>query len=160
MAQDIILTLITDRDGFDVSRVKELAAKGFENMSESERLEWLSGLKGSYNAADLNRVEEAVDFVARRLIPTGYIMDYTVKTTWQKSEYMSPDDVKRYLGNIQKIRDGLVTGYEFPEVPTDLNGLTTEEANNIEKILVLVNSIIDNVLSGYYYSGDLYAGEV
>lgn len=154
------LVLITDRTAADVEQVRRLAQKGLANMTEIEKEEWLAGLKGAYNATDLNRVEAAVDYVARRLIPTGYIMDYTAKTNWQKTEYMSPTEAERFLGNIQKIRDGLVTGYEFPQVPTDLNKMTYQEANDIERILVLVNAIIDNVLSGYYYSNDLYAGEV
>lgn len=154
------LHLVTDRTAADVEKVRRLVAKGLMNMTDEERAEWAAGLKGAYNATDLNRVEAAVDYVARRLIPTGYIMDYTAKTNWQKTEYVSPVEAERFLGNVQKIRDGLVTGYEFPNVPPDLNKMTHEEANDIERILVLVNAIIDNVLSGYYYSNDLYAGEV
>ena len=155
-----IPSLITDRSQADVDYVKQLIAKGWDAMTDEEKSQWSSGLKGAYNATDLNRVESAVDYVAKRLVPTGYIMDYAVKTTWQKNEFVSPAEAERYLGNIEKIRRGLVTGYEFPKVPTDLNNLTHEEANDIERILSLVNAIISNVLSSYFYSSDLYSGEV
>ena len=49
----IIDTLVTDRTQADVERVRELAAKGFAAMTAAERAEWLAGMKGAYNAADL-----------------------------------------------------------------------------------------------------------
>ena len=52
--------LITDRTTQDVERVKALQAKAWQDMTEEEKVEWLSPLKGSYNYTDLNRVEEAV----------------------------------------------------------------------------------------------------
>lgn len=63
----IIDTLITNRTQADVERVKALAAKGFAGMTAAEQAEWLAGMKGAYNAADLNRVETALNYLAGRL---------------------------------------------------------------------------------------------
>lgn len=61
-------TLITDRTSADVARVRTLAARGWDNLSEDERAEWLAGLKGAYSAVDLNRVGAAMNELAARLV--------------------------------------------------------------------------------------------
>lgn len=73
----IIDNLITDRTQADVERVKALAAKGFAAMTAAERAEWLTGMKGAYNASDLNRVGTALNYLAGRLGPIcGKIITY------------------------------------------------------------------------------------
>lgn len=62
------LHLITDRTAADVARVRTLAAKGWDNLSEDERAEWLAGLKGAYSAVDLNRVGSAMNELAAALV--------------------------------------------------------------------------------------------
>ena len=154
------MELITDRTAQDVQQVLELIKKPIESWTDAEKEWWYSGPKGAYNSADLNRVEAAVDYVAKRLIPTGYIMEYEVRTDWKMSDFPSASEMDRFLDNVRKIRAGLVTGYVFPNVPENMEKFDYQKANDIEKILVLVDSIIDNVLSSYYYSGELFSGEV
>ena len=53
--------LIFDRTAADVQRVKTLTGKlSAGTATEEEKAEWLAGMKGAYNAADLNRVGAAV----------------------------------------------------------------------------------------------------
>lgn len=71
----ILDTLITNRTSADVSRAKDLNKKGFAAMTEAEKAEYLVGLKGAYNATDINRVGEACEYVANRLHQYGYAVD-------------------------------------------------------------------------------------
>ena len=64
----IIDTLITDRTQADEERVEELAAKGYDAMSDAEKAEWDGEMKGAYDASDLNRVESAVAYLAELLV--------------------------------------------------------------------------------------------
>lgn len=68
----IIDTLITDRTLADVERVKALRKKGFAAMTSEERSEFLAPVKGAYNATDLNRVQEAMEYLAERFRGYGY----------------------------------------------------------------------------------------
>lgn len=63
----VIDTLITDRTAADVARVHELAVKGYAGMTAAELAEWLAGVKGAYNAVDLNRVGTALNYLRDRL---------------------------------------------------------------------------------------------
>ena len=62
-----MLNLITDRTQADVDRVQYLASVGWENMTDAEKAEWSTPLKGAYNASDLNRVGAAVTYISNRL---------------------------------------------------------------------------------------------
>ena len=84
------MNLITDRTTQDVNRVKFLAAKAWQDMTEAERAEWLSPMKGAYNYTDLNRVEEAVAFVAGRLKEFGYLSTLPATRVWSAKDIPSP----------------------------------------------------------------------
>ena len=49
---------------------------------------------------------------------------------------------------------------DVPQVPPDMDRLNYEEANDIEKILLAVDDAITRISKSWYYSGDIYAGEV
>lgn len=79
----IIDTLITDRTAADVARVHELAVKGYAGMTVAELAEWLAGMKGAYNAVDLNRVGTALNYLRDRLTG-GYGRDITWQAKTEK----------------------------------------------------------------------------
>ena len=46
------------------------------------------------------------------------------------------------------------------QLPTDMDDLTIYEANDIEKILYDMQILIENMVSQFNYSGELFSGEV
>ena len=67
------MNLIYDRTAEDVERALALAKKAEAGtLTGTEKTEWLAGMKGCYNAADMNRVEAAVKQLAAELNATGY----------------------------------------------------------------------------------------
>ncbi len=69
--------LITDRTIADVNRVKYLSslwgpAPGQWRGTRDELVEWSNGLKGAYNAADLNRLTLAANYLLTWLKESGY----------------------------------------------------------------------------------------
>lgn len=81
-------SLITNRAQADVERVRTLAAKGWSGMTDAERAEWVAGLKGAYNASDLNRVTAAMDALKAKLEGYGYMVPgyQRIKVEHQASE--------------------------------------------------------------------------
>lgn len=155
-----ILYLVTDRTESDAAYVKLLSGKGLGGMSDAEKAEWLSGLKGSYNAPDLNRVESAVDYVAGRLQSFGNAVEVYPKKCWTTKDAPTVSAMKRYLNDVSALRAVLAVLPTTPEVPPDMDGLTYTEANDIEQILKDIDLLITNMTAAWFYSGDLYAGEV
>ena len=154
---NIIDTLITDRTQSDVDRVDELASKGYDSMSSSEKAEWDEGMKGTYNASDLNRVETAVAYLAELLLALpdelkeyaaskGVAFDaffdvpydkqsyyLTTKTDWSQLDIPKPEHMARYIENVKALRSAL--DYATSDLPVSMDNLTIESANAIEKAL-------------------------
>lgn len=67
------MNLIYDRTAEDVERALVLAKKAEAGtLTDAEKTEWLAGMKGCYNASDMNRVEAAVQTLAAELNAAGY----------------------------------------------------------------------------------------
>ena len=154
------MNLITDRTAADVERYLTLRSKGFANLTEAEKTEWLSPMKGAYNYTDLNRVEEAVSYVAEKLRERGYRVDISVAKVWTTDTLPTMADMNRYLENVRAVRNAFATLSTTPQVPTGIEGFTYKEANDIEQIIFDVNQLLENMISVWFFSGDLYSGEV
>ena len=75
------MNLIYDRTAEDVERALALAKKAEAGtLTDVEKTEWLAGMKGCYNATDMNRVEAAVKTLAAELRKYGYSVWYTDRT--------------------------------------------------------------------------------
>lgn len=129
-------------------------------MTASERAEWNTSMKGAYNYTDLNRVENAVAYLAQRLNEFGYHVDPLVTQTWNTTSIPKPADMTRYLNNVREIRNAFVTLRTTPDVPASMRKLTHVEANKIEQILHDVEMLVNNMVSTFSYSGDFYGGEI
>ena len=153
----IIDTLITDRTDAGEERVEELAAKGYDSMTDAEKAEWDGEMKGAYDASDLNRVESAVAYLAELLVSLpielkeyaaskGVAFDaffdvpydaaayaLTTKTDWDELDSPTPEQMARYIENVRALRNAL--DYATSDLPGSMDNLNIDGANAIEKAL-------------------------
>ena len=149
----IIVTLVTDRTQADVERVQALAEKGFAAMTSDEQAEWLAGMKGAYNASDLNRVGTALNYLAGRLAPIcGKNIQWSAKTDWSMTDVITAPQAAVYRKQIQDVRDALTYPDGTPAVP-EIDRMTYTGANDIERILALCETLIDNIIKAFRYTG-------
>lgn len=153
-------TLITDRAESDVAYVKALSEKGLDGMSDAEKAEWVDKMNGAYNASDLNRVGLAVDYLTSRLRSYGILEETDPKTDWTTGDAPTISQMREYLADVEALRSAIAVLPTTPVVPHDMDGLTYAEANDIEQILTDIDLLITNMTAAWFYSGDLYAGEV
>jgi hypothetical protein len=161
MSEELINSLVTNREYTDVARWLELRNKGYANMTAAERTEWDAGMKGAYNVSDLNRVGVALNFVRDKFLKAGYLEAAKIdaKTDWAIGDIPTAAELKTYLEYVSIIRETMAQLPTTPETPAYTGGLTYSEANAIEQILVDVNLLITNALAIVWYSGDIYSGE-
>ena len=134
-----LLSLITDRTRADV-----------ENQTD----------KGFYNASDLNRVGAAVEYIAGRFTALGYACPVTVKKDWLTTDAPTASQMEAYRQNIVTLRSQIAVMQSTPNAPASMAGLNYVKANNIEQILLDLDALITNITKSWYFSGELYAGEV
>lgn len=158
------MDFITDRTQTNVQRLKELAVIGYANMTASEREEWNSGMRGAYNATDLNRVETAVATLSAtlRALPNdlrsyaegllvawndffGISYDPTVldlqTRSWSMDDIPTAAEMARYLSNVKTLRGTF--DFDMEDLPESMERLTVDGANAIEKALMLLSEEID-----------------
>lgn len=153
--------LITNRTQADVDRVATLAGRvSAGTATEAEKAEWASDLKGAYNASDLNRVGAAVAYVAGWLNVYGYAVTVTAKQDWTGSDIPTAGQMAAYLRDVAALRGAIAVMASTPPTPDSANNLTWQEANNIEQILLDVDELLTRMAAAWFYSGELYAGEV
>lgn len=156
-----IADLITDRTQSDVDRVKYLRGRvSAGTATEAEAAEYETDLKGAYNASDLNRVGAAVDYVAGRFRGQGYTVDVDPRTNWSESDTPTEGELATYLGNVKALRRRIAVKPTTPALPTDMTGLDYKGANTIEQTLADLDELLTNAQRAWYYSGEVYAGEV
>lgn len=67
----IIDNLVYDRTQADVDRVftlkNKILTEGLSSLSAEEKTEYMAGMKGAYNYGDMNRVGQAVVYIANRM---------------------------------------------------------------------------------------------
>lgn len=131
-------TLITDRTLEDVAARNE---------------------KGSYNATDLNRVGAAVKYIAERFSGYGYAVSVSPKADWSESDTPTASQMETYRGNIASLRAVIAVMAATPETPETMRALNYVKANNIERILQDLDTLITNMEQAWFFSGNLYAGE-
>lgn len=155
-----ILNLITDRTREDASRVLALAAKGWAQMTEAERSEWTSELKGAYNASDMNRVAAAVAYLAERFAGYGYLVEVNPKTDWVTTDEPTAEDLAAYLADVAELRKQITVRPTTPALPETIEGLTVDGANTIEQTLVDLDELLTNTTRSWHFCGEVYAGEI
>lgn len=161
----IIDELITDRTQADVDRQLELNAKwdpgtGFFNGTYEEQQEWLAGTKGTYRASDLNRVGEAILYIAERLRAAGYAVDVSPVTDWTENSWVTPAYATKLLAELRQLRSKFTQMTSTPQVPADMEHMTVQDANDMEIILADVDRLLGNIMAAWYFSGETYSGEV
>ena len=161
----LALNLITDRSLADIERWRTLSALEYDAMTTEEKAEWDSGLKGAYNAADLNRVENAVSALAAALTDVVEEMkqyaeslgvawdglfdfpynpeDYApiTKINWKDSDIQTAAEMERYLSNVKLLRGAL--NFTSDPLPESMNKLTWQGANAIERALTGLNAALE-----------------
>ena len=153
------MNLITDRTVADAQRKRELAAIGYDDMTADEKTEWNAGLKGAYNAADLNRVGQACADLYTALTGAGYAVSgyVALKTDWTNSDRPTKAQLTTYLSTVSAIKAVLPA---VTDLPSTMKSLTYEGANNIEKLLVEVDDILNRIIAVYVRSGEWNSGNV
>lgn len=134
-----VLNLITDRTQADV-----------DNGTD----------KGYYNASDLNRVGAAVSYLAGRLDSIGCPVVVNPREDWVEADLPAATELAAYLADVATIRAALPVMESTPDVPDSMRYLRWATANDIERILQDIDTLITNVQKAWYFSGEVYAGEV
>ena len=167
-------TLVTDRTQADIAYVKSLIVKLVnETISDQELEIWNSkALKGAYNHTDINRVNSALDsivslFESYGYDTKGYQRFEVLREDSSKSKYLVYEDdvltqevTQQYLNNVKLVRSLISVLPDTPNVPDTMQKFVFTDANDIEHILVDLNTLLNSMQKVIPHVGQplFYAG--
>lgn len=112
--------------------------------------------KAYYNYTDLNRVEEWCEYLANLLNSYSYPVNIQVKKNWQMSDFPTSSEVERIRQNVNALKEAY---FAFTEIPENLEYVTYEKANDIEKILSEIDFILTSMENNFIYCGVASCGQ-
>ena len=115
--------------------------------------------KGLYRYTDLNRVQNAVTTICGRYAAAGYDVPDVSFTTWSSNAIPRQAAMDNYINSVIRVR-GLLAIPDRPRIYPSMGNLTYEMANNIEKLLWMMDEALDRVETSWWYCGEIYTGEV
>lgn len=113
-----------------------------------------------YNVSDLNRIGEAVRYLAERFTLLGYAVSVAPKTDWTEDNVPTRKQLETYRRNIAELRRQLTVMRSTPKTPETMLFLDYLKANNIEQILFDLDELLTKSREFQLFSGELYAGEI
>ena len=114
-------------------------------------------VKGYYNYTDLNRIETWCEYLSNTLNSYAYPVHIKIKTDWTIFDFPIQSEMERIRTNISTLKNAY---FSFTQIPENLEYMTWQKANEIEKILFEINTLIENMISQFFYCGEIYSGEV
>ncbi len=112
-----------------------------------------------YNVSDLNRIGEAVRYLAERFTLLGYAVSVAPKTDWTEDNVPTRKQLETYRQNIVELRRQLTVMQSTPKTPETMRFLDYLKANDIERILLAVEDTLRRLEKTFWYSGEIYSGE-
>ena len=112
---------------------------------------------GSYDWRDYNRVQDAAVYLQDLLTDAGYAVEIMPMPTWSRADIPTPGQLSDYLANVRRLRDVLAVEVTLPGT---MARLTWQGANAIEEALRQMEVLLGNMEKAWFYSGDLFCGEV
>ena len=116
-------------------------------------------LKGARNYTDLNRITGNIHYLSETLWSYGYTVPVTCKREWVLGEVVPHNELDKIRADLNSLKDnyGLMT--TTPATP-DLPYTHFRKLNDIEKIIFDVATILQRMIDAWFFSGELYSGEV
>lgn len=149
--------MITDRTQIDIDnalKIRDDKVKAFKVLSENDRntLE-----RGMLTINTLNRIEEKQAELKNLLIDIGYYSQALKNKTWTNNNMFTEKEFQRIINNEIILTTSF---FLYKDTPKTLYvSFDYENINSIEKILVDLDVMINDVKSNYRECGTFKCGE-
>lgn len=155
----IIDELIYDRTPEETEELAAINQLRWQDMTAGQQGTWLAG-RGAFNYTDWNRIKDATAYLYTLLTGMGYEMpDYVALSAKTINGNLTEDNLRNLLASVSAIKS--VLDYAMVELPTDITGgLSTDDANNIEKSLAATYTLAMLITQQQTYSGQTYSGQL
>lgn len=162
-----MITPVYNRTAADVTRAANLLLKiradGFDSLTPEEQAVWVSGMKALENYTDWNRQNANISTGGDVVRSLGYSAPVSSMPVATMEDVPALEDVNKLEGNLSAIESCGLTmpvGWESSKMWAPGTGPAFADWNRWERNMVLLEEMAARISAAWYYSGDLYSGEV
>lgn len=112
-----------------------------------------------YNYTDLNRVGEWCNYLAQQFKLYGIAVNVNAKTNFSVNTFPKQSELQAYLDNVHKLINAYHVFTTTPIPPLLISNLTYVGANNIEKSIKDMLTLLDYMIQSFNYCGVFICGE-
>lgn len=157
-----MIRLRTDRNQNHIDNIKALLSQPWEDWTQSDREKFLQAAAyGMYNYTDFNRVTIAQEFIQNWLLEYGYDSGYNRVLNggpvFADTDIPTPTQRGTYIKNALGF-GSILPLLNAPILPADMEQFNFEEANAIEKVLVLLDELKPYIHVSYWMCGETLCG--
>lgn len=149
--------MVTDRTQYDVDEAKRIRAEKIQKEITPTTAEIAQLERGTLTINTLNRIEEKQEELKELINGLGYYNTPIVNKSWKHSDIFSQADFDRIVENDRILRNAFFVYSDTPNVPSAK--LHFQNINDLEKILVDLDVMINDVKSYYAECGNTECGE-
>ena len=122
-------------------------------------LRWDHTSGESYSYADFNRVETIIQQLQELLSGYGYTVSNPCKTDWTRDSPPSYGEINRIRNNINALQEVFCQLPDWQEIIYN-NTIDFGQVNVWEWDLHTIGVWLDRMAAAWFYSGDLYSGDL
>ena len=149
--------MITDRTKADVDSAKEIIdskVKLFLELTDSE-LQTLE--RGTIGIGTINRISTKQISLKNKMESNGYFVKNINTKIWDYNDIFGENDFLQLINNTFLLRKAFFT---YSDTPANVYlSYDYENINNLEKILVDIEKILDYMIANFRECGTFYSGE-
>lgn len=150
--------MIVDRTKLDVNNAIDIIESKIKKFIELTNSDIATLERGALTFNTINRIEDKQYYLRSKLNSLGYWNTDIINQTWTDEDYYDKDNFDRLVNNLNVLKDAFFVYKYTPKTPQAKYHY--ENINQIEKILVDIENIINDMQELYRRCGTFECGEV
>ena len=115
--------------------------------------------KGFYNRTDLERIQLAIPKIKQSMEDIGITPPTTVTVNWSSDWSFTAANIETLRQNVVALKAAYQTRPGTPATPATLDYPTWQKANDLEKILEDIWTMLEGAKNAWWHSGMHWSGQ-
>lgn len=152
-----MIFLITDRTQEDVDSAKNIIDSKVKLFLELTDEDLITLERGTIGIGTINRIGSKQEELKNKMEINGYFVKNIKTKTWDYSDIFGETDFLQLINNTILLKEAFFVYLDTPKKAYP--SYDYKNINNLEKILVDIENILDYMIANFRECGTFYSGE-
>lgn len=152
-----MIFLITDRTQEDVDSAKNIIDSKVKLFLELTDEDLITLERGTIGIGTINRIGSKQEELKNKMESNGYFVKNIKTKTWDYSDIFGETDFLQLINNTILLKEAFFVYSDTPQ--NAYPSYDYKNINNLEKILVDIENILDYMIANFRECGTFYSGE-